>query len=93
MLSRQCPQCLEDLIGGRHLRDVVDVDIADDPALIHHKDRPLGMSLRAQHPVLHCHRPMRPEVAQQGVVHPSQAFRPGLQAGDMIYAYTQDLGI
>jgi hypothetical protein len=36
---------------------------------------------------------MGPEVAQQGIADASQAFRPSGQAGDVIYADAQNLGI
>jgi hypothetical protein len=36
---------------------------------------------------------MRPEIAQQRVVDAAQALGPGFQAGDMIDADAQDLGI
>ena len=36
---------------------------------------------------------MRPKVTQQWVGDPLQAVRPGFQAGFVIDAYTQDLGI
>jgi hypothetical protein len=36
---------------------------------------------------------MWPEVAQQGIFNAAQAFGPGLQAGNMINADAQNLGI
>lgn len=36
---------------------------------------------------------MRPEITEQGIIDAAQAFSPGDDAGDVIYADAQDLGV
>jgi hypothetical protein len=74
--------------------DVVDVNIADNAILVDEKQRPLGTSfLGTQNSVLRGNRAMGPKVTQERIADTSQAFRPGGQTGNVIYADAQNLGI
>jgi hypothetical protein len=74
--------------------DVVDVNISDNAILVDEKQRPLRTSfLGTQNSVLRGNRAMGPKVAQERIADTSQAFRPGGQTGNVIYADAQNLGI
>jgi hypothetical protein len=71
----------------------MDIDITDDAVLIDDKDSPLGVTLGGQDAVLFGDCAVRPEIAEEGIVDPTQAVSPGFETGDMIDADAQDLGI
>jgi hypothetical protein len=73
--------------------DVMDVDVADDPAPVEDEQGAFGVAFGSQDAVLTRNRTMWPEVAQERVVHPSKALCPRLEAGHMVNADAQNLGI
>lgn len=73
--------------------DVVDVDVADDTGFVDDKDGPLGVAFVRQDPVLLGNRAVRPKIAEERVVDAAQAVSPGFEAGNVIDADAQDLGI
>ncbi len=82
----------KDFIAGL-IVDIVDVDIADNAILVDDKDGPFSITLMAQDAVLSGDFAVRPEIAQQGIGDAVERFSPGLQAGHVIDADTQNLGI
>jgi hypothetical protein len=87
------PDGFHQLLVAGLLVNIVDINIPDRAGFIDNKYGSLGFSLRAQNTVLLCDTAMRPEIAQQWIIDAPQAFGPGLQAGNMVNAYTQNLGI
>jgi hypothetical protein len=73
--------------------NIVNIDVADDSFLIHDEKRPFRFTLGTEDVVFFGNRAMRPEIAEEGEADTTQAFSPGLQAGNMVNADAQDLGI
>ena len=71
----------------------MDVDVADDSLAVDYEDGPFRVALFPFDPVFPGNRGEWRKIAQQGKRNSSQAFRPCLQAGDVIHTDTQDLGI
>jgi hypothetical protein len=72
----------------------MDIDIADNTAFIDDEDGALRISLGLTKDTIQAgYLTMRPKITHQRVIYPSQGFCPCLQAGNMIDAYAQDLGI
>ena len=72
----------------------MNINIANNACLVDNKDRPLRFSIfGAKNAIFFGDCPMRPEVAEEGIIDAAQAFSPGNNAGDMIYANAQDLGV
>ena len=71
----------------------MDVDVADDSLAVDYEDGPFRVALFPFDPVFPGNCGEWRKIAQQGKRNSSQAFRPCLQAGDVIHADTQDLGI
>jgi hypothetical protein len=89
----QLPQDLEYLFVVRLVVNVVDVHVLHNPLPVDNEQGPLGLAIAAEGAVLFGHRSVRPEIAEQGVADAPQAFCPGFQTGDVVYANTQHLGI
>ena len=77
----------------RFFRDVVDVDVADDPLFINHENRPFGKPFRPFDPIFAGNLAQGTEIAQERKGDAAEALRPRLEAGDVINADAQDLGI
>ena len=76
------------------LIDVMDVDIADNPLLVDDKDGSFRFTiLGSEHAIFFGDSPVRPKIAEQGIIDPAQAFGPGLDTGYVIYANAQNLGV
>ena len=73
--------------------DVMDIDVTDDAVVIDDEDGSLSVPFAPEDAVFHCHFPMRPEIAEDGIVDAAKCFRPCLQAGNVINADAQNLGI
>ncbi len=72
----------------------MDINVTDNPILVDDEQRPLGMPFfGTQNPILPGNRPVGPEIAEEGIADAPQAFRPSGQAGDVIHADAQNLGI
>jgi hypothetical protein len=69
------------------------INIADDASLIDDEDCPLRFAIGAQYTIFFGDFAVRPEIAEKGKTDASKAFCPGLQAGDMVNADAQNLGI
>ena len=70
---------LAQLIIGRLVVFVVDIDVADNPLLVDDEDGALGVAFGSQYAVVLGHRAVRPKVAQQRVVDAAQALCPGFE--------------
>ncbi len=92
-LGIDLPQGFAQLFVIRLVVDIVDIDIADDACLIYYEESSLGLAIGTKHAVLFGYRTVRPEIAEKRETDASQTFGPRLQAGNMINADAQDLGI
>jgi len=72
---------------------IVDVDVADRALPVHDEDGPLGEALAAQHAVLLRNCAKGIEIAQQREGDAAKIFCPCREAGHMVDADAQDLGI
>lgn len=75
------------------LRNVVDVDVADDSLLVDDEDRPFREAFFPLDAVFTRHLSQGAEIAQQRKRDAAQTFCPCLEAGDVINTDAQDLGI
>src|SRR5579871_4187244 len=99
--SAPAPLCLselaqhvEDHLGVRLLVELVDVDVGDLALLVDHHDGPRGdATVFHQRAVGARHPAVRPEVAEEGIGDAAQRVRPRGVAGNVVYAYAQDLGV
>ena len=71
----------------------MNVDVLNDSLFIDDENRALSVPFMAQNIVALGDRPVRPEITQQRIRDPAQAFTPGVQAGNVVDADAQDLGI
>src|SRR5574340_1187612 len=83
----------KDFFIYRLLVDVMDIDIADDPLMVDDKYHPFRISFITQHTVPPRDHAVRPKIAHQWIRNPAQAFSPGLETGNVVYADTQNLGV
>jgi hypothetical protein len=92
-LGIDLPQDLAQLFVIGLVIDIVNIDISDDARLIDNEESPLGLAIGTQYTVFLSYRAVQPKIAEEWETDATQAFGPGLQAGDMINADAQDLGI
>ena len=72
----------------------MDIDIADDPLLIDHKNGALRTAFVFSKDIIFFgYRTVGPEIAEQGIIDAAQALSPGFDRRDRIGGDAQDLGI
>ena len=72
----------------------MDIDIPDDPLLIDHKNGALRTAFVFSKDIIFFgYRTVGPEIAEQGIIDAAQALSPGFDAGNMVYANAQNLGV
>jgi hypothetical protein len=69
------------------------VDVAYDALFVDNEEGALALAVLAQDVIALGHLTVGVKVAQERVSYPLQAFGPGAQARNAVYAYTQNLGI
>jgi hypothetical protein len=77
----------------RFFSDVVNVDVADDALFIDHENRSFGKPFCPLDPVFAGNLTQGAEIAQERKRDPAETLCPRLEAGDVINADAQDLGI
>src|SRR3954464_13599608 len=94
--STASPQLVErfhDLVGGRLFADGVDVDVADDAAIVDDEDGALRPALAAQHAIARGGVAVGPVFAPEGIREPAHGLGPRLVAEDLVDRDAQHLGI
>jgi len=71
----------------------MNVDVLDQAFFVDNEDRPFGGSHSPKNAVLLANLPMRPEVAEEGILYPLEGICPGFQGRNMVDADAQHLGI
>lgn len=72
----------------------MDIDISNDPLLIEDKNGALRTTfVFSKDTIFFGYRTVGPEIAEQGIIDAAQAFCPGFDAGNVINADAQNLGV
>lgn len=87
------PENLAQLLVIRLVINIVNIDVLDDTFLINDEQGAFAVPFATQDAICRRDCAMRPEIGEQGKADPAQAFSPCLQAGNMIDADAQNLGI
>jgi len=89
----ECAKFLKNIFQGRPGVDVDYLRCGNHPFLIDEEECPLGGTVGAQHAVLRCYLPMRPEVGEHIEPELTHLLRPGVEGGNIIDGDAKQHGI